>query len=201
MEDALLGRASGDEADGVDGDGLQLQVHCCEAALLLRESEMRVSLFCALFWFCLLSAQAPWDVGGGGVLGLINLSACGRNPPVTKLKGHTGSIQDLAFSPFYESILATASEGRWRERPASALLLELPSGASACEPFSPCGCFVSSDTTIRIWDAPDDGGEREVKDAVSVLSGSSKKLNAIEWNPVADFILASGCFDGVVSVW
>lgn len=55
--------------------------------------------------------QAPWDVGGGGVLGLINLADCGRNPPVTKIKGHTGSIQDLGFSPFYESILASGSEG------------------------------------------------------------------------------------------
>lgn len=44
-------------------------------------------------------------------MGLINLADCGRNPPVTKIKGHTGSIQDLAFSPFYESILASGSEG------------------------------------------------------------------------------------------
>lgn len=58
--------------------------------------------------------QAPWDVGGGGMMGLINLSDCGRNPPVTKIKGHTGSIQDLAFSPFYESILASGSEGMRR---------------------------------------------------------------------------------------
>lgn len=45
------------------------------------------------------------------MMGLINLADCGRNPPVTKIKGHTGSIQDLAFSPFYESILASGSEG------------------------------------------------------------------------------------------
>lgn len=61
-----------------------------------------------------LFSQAPWDVGGGGMMGLINLSDCGRNPPVTKIKGHTGSIQDLAFSPFYESILASGSEGMRR---------------------------------------------------------------------------------------
>ncbi|CDJ39773.1 Coronin, related [Eimeria tenella] len=111
---------------------------------------------------------APWDVGGGGMMGLINLSDCGRNPPVTKIKGHTGSIQDLAFSPFYESILASGSE----------------------------------DMTIRIWDVPSDPPPgHELKDPVAILTGSAKKLIATEWNPVADFILASGCFDGTVALW
>ncbi|XP_026191371.1 coronin-A [Cyclospora cayetanensis] len=111
---------------------------------------------------------APWDVGGGGMMGLINLADCGRNPPVTKIKGHTGSIQDLAFSPFYESILASGSE----------------------------------DMTIRIWDVPSDPPPgHELKDPVAILSGSAKKVIATEWNPVADFILASGCFDGVVALW
>ncbi|CDJ28365.1 Coronin, related [Eimeria mitis] len=111
---------------------------------------------------------APWDVGGGGMMGLINLADCGRNPPVTKIKGHTGSIQDLAFSPFYESILASGSE----------------------------------DMTIRIWDVPSDPPPgHELKDPVAILTGSAKKVIATEWNPVADFILASGCFDGTVALW
>ncbi|CDJ49705.1 Coronin, related [Eimeria brunetti] len=111
---------------------------------------------------------APWDVGGGGMMGLINLADCGRNPPVTKIKGHTGSIQDLAFSPFYESILASGSE----------------------------------DMTIRIWDVPSDPpAGHELKDPVAILTGSAKKVIATEWNPVADFILASGCFDGTVALW
>ncbi|KAL8449819.1 hypothetical protein Emed_002782 [Eimeria media] len=115
-----------------------------------------------------LYIAAPWDVGGGGMMGLIKLSDCGRNPPVTKIKGHTGSIQDLAFSPFYESILASGSE----------------------------------DMTIRIWDVPSDPPPgHELKDPVAILSGSSKKVIATEWNPVADFVLASGCFDGTVSLW
>ncbi|CDI77256.1 hypothetical protein, conserved [Eimeria acervulina] len=110
---------------------------------------------------------APWDVGGGGMMGLINLADCGRNPPVTKIKGHTGSIQDLAFSPFYESILASGSE----------------------------------DMTIRIWDVPSDPPPgHELKDPVAILTGSAKKVIATEWNPVADFILASGCFDGTVAL-
>ncbi|KAL8440011.1 hypothetical protein Efla_004927 [Eimeria flavescens] len=102
------------------------------------------------------------------MMGLIKLSDCGRNPPVTKIKGHTGSIQDLAFSPFYQSILASGSE----------------------------------DMTIRIWDVPSDPpAGHELKDPVAILSGSAKKVVATEWNPVADFILASGCFDGTVGLW
>lgn len=111
---------------------------------------------------------APWDVGGGGMMGLINIADCGRNPPVTKIKGHTGTIQDLAFSPFYESILASGSE----------------------------------DMTIRIWDVPSDPPPgHELKDPLAILSGAEKKIIATEWNPVADFILASGCFDGTVALW
>ncbi|PFH33567.1 putative coronin [Besnoitia besnoiti] len=53
---------------------------------------------------------APWDVGGGGVLGILRLADIGRNPAVAKIKGHTASIQDTNFSPFHRDILATACE-------------------------------------------------------------------------------------------
>ena len=56
--------------------------------------------------------------------------------------------------------------------------------------------------TIRIWDVPSDPPPgHELKDPVAILSGSAKKVIATEWNPVADFILASGCFDGTVALW
>lgn len=53
---------------------------------------------------------APWDVGGGGVLGILRIADIGRNPAVGKIKGHTSSIQDTNFSPFHRDILATACE-------------------------------------------------------------------------------------------
>lgn len=56
--------------------------------------------------------------------------------------------------------------------------------------------------TIRIWDVPSDPPPgHELKDPLAILSGSAKKVIATEWNPVADFILASGCFDGTVALW
>ncbi|KAL8455782.1 hypothetical protein Emag_000356 [Eimeria magna] len=56
--------------------------------------------------------------------------------------------------------------------------------------------------TIRVWDVPSDPPPgHELKDPVAILSGSSKKVIATEWNPVADFVLASGCFDGTVALW
>lgn len=56
--------------------------------------------------------------------------------------------------------------------------------------------------TIRIWDVPSDPpAGHELKDPVAILSGSAKKVIATEWNPVADFILASGCFDGTAALW
>lgn len=53
---------------------------------------------------------APWDVGGGGVLGILKLADVTRNPPVAKIKGHTSTIQDTNFNPFHSHVLATACE-------------------------------------------------------------------------------------------
>lgn len=61
---------------------------------------------------------------------------------------------------------------------------------------------LRADMTIRIWDVPSDPPPgHELKDPVAILTGSAKKVIATEWNPVADFILASGCFDGAVALW
>lgn len=52
----------------------------------------------------------PWDVGSGGIVALIDINNFGRNPPIVKLSGHCGSIQDLAFNEFDENIIASASD-------------------------------------------------------------------------------------------
>eukprot|EP00922_Rhytidocystis_sp_ex-Travisia-forbesii_P069228 GHVS01103288.1.p1 GENE.GHVS01103288.1~~GHVS01103288.1.p1 ORF type:complete len:429 (+),score=48.87 GHVS01103288.1:253-1539(+) len=111
---------------------------------------------------------APWDVGGGGMIGVMKLEACTRKPDVIRIKGHTAQIFDVAFSPFYSSLLASCSE----------------------------------DQTIRIWDIPEDPpANQEMKDAVAILSGHTKKVILVQMNPVADFVLASVSSDQTVKIW
>ncbi|GAW83876.1 coronin [Plasmodium gonderi] len=52
----------------------------------------------------------PWEVDGGGLIGVIRLENQMRNPPVIKLKGHTSAILDLQFNPCFSEILASGSE-------------------------------------------------------------------------------------------
>ncbi|GBE58668.1 WD G-beta repeat containing protein, putative [Babesia ovata] len=54
----------------------------------------------------------PWEVGGGGLITLINMDKLGRNSGADRLnfKGHTGSIQDITFNEFDNSVFASASD-------------------------------------------------------------------------------------------
>ncbi|KAF8819319.1 putative coronin [Cardiosporidium cionae] len=102
---------------------------------------------------------APWEAGGGGILGVMHIKDCVR---------HTSSIQDVAFSPFYASMVATASD----------------------------------DTTVRVWDIPPELDESpELKDSIAILSSHVKKVLFVGWNPIVDFVLATGSFDATVKLW
>ena len=53
----------------------------------------------------------PWKAGGGGQIAVMKVDDYARftvNDPM--IKGHSGSITDFQFSPFYDNILCTASE-------------------------------------------------------------------------------------------
>ncbi|CDR97314.1 WD domain, G-beta repeat containing protein, putative [Babesia bigemina] len=54
----------------------------------------------------------PWEVGGGGLITLINIDKLGRNSGSDRMnfKGHTGSIQDITFNEFDNNLFASASD-------------------------------------------------------------------------------------------
>lgn len=53
----------------------------------------------------------PWEVGGGTVAAAISIDDIGnRSPAIVQFKGHRGVIQDIAFSPFYDTLFATTSD-------------------------------------------------------------------------------------------
>jgi WD40 repeat protein len=60
---------------------------------------------------------------------------------------------------------------------------------------------ASEDTTVKIWNLPNEGFEGHKEDAVQTLHGHTKKVGAIKWHPIANNILASSATDQIVKVW
>lgn len=57
-----------------------------------------------------LFIAACWQTGGGGAVGVIPLKNTGKLGEIPLISGHKGPVLDVAFSPFNDHILATASE-------------------------------------------------------------------------------------------
>jgi len=58
----------------------------------------------------------------------------------------------------------------------------------------------SEDTTLRLWNIPEDFTE-DVTEPLAKLSGHSKKVNLVQFHPAAESIVASAGFEGNVKVW
>jgi len=58
-----------------------------------------------------LYTAIPWKTGGGGVIAVQKAYEYKRlEADVPLIKGHAGPVVDFEFSPFNDSLLATASE-------------------------------------------------------------------------------------------
>jgi len=51
----------------------------------------------------------PWNVGGGGAVGVLDTKNPGKLSEVPLFSGHRGAVLDLDWNPFHDSILATSS--------------------------------------------------------------------------------------------
>ncbi|KAM3141300.1 hypothetical protein pb186bvf_006685 [Paramecium bursaria] len=58
----------------------------------------------------------------------------------------------------------------------------------------------TSDSTVQIWKIPEKI-EADITQPVTILGGHDKKVNLIQWNPVASWLLASASHDSKVKVW
>lgn len=63
--------------------------------------------------YCAVNSQflaVCWQTGGGGAAAVIPLKSTGKLGDVPLVDGHSAPVLDVAFSPFNDNILATASE-------------------------------------------------------------------------------------------
>eukprot|EP00438_Fugacium_kawagutii_P000338 Skav202892 [mRNA] locus=scaffold131:9458:10807:- [translate_table: standard] len=60
---------------------------------------------------------------------------------------------------------------------------------------------ASEDTTLKLWQIPDEGLKSHLKDPVLTLEGHGKKVSFCTFNPTAENILASTSFDMTCKIW
>jgi hypothetical protein len=62
-------------------------------------------------------------------------------------------------------------------------------------------CTCSEDTTVKIWQIPEEGMKAHMKEPSAVLEGHEKKVSFCTWNPTAAGIIASTAFDFKTIIW
>ncbi|KAE9368130.1 actin binding protein-like protein [Stipitochalara longipes BDJ] len=115
-----------------------------------------------------------WEASGGGAFAVIPVNEKGRLPEQIPLfRGHTGPVLDTDWNPFNDRIIASGSD----------------------------------DGKVFIWQVPqgftlysDDEEPHDVA-PVSKLTGHSRKVGQVLFNPAAENILASASGDYTIKLW
>ncbi|KAL8741231.1 MAG: hypothetical protein Q9190_006139 [Brigantiaea leucoxantha] len=116
-----------------------------------------------------------WEASGGGAFAVIPLNEKGRLPDQLPLfRGHKAVVLDTDWSPFDDSLLASSSDD------GKAFIWRVPEGFT-----------LRADDDV---DLPDVG-------PISQLSGHSRKVGHVLFNPAAENILATSSGDYTVKIW
>jgi WD40 repeat protein len=115
------------------------------------------------------------------------------DPAVRVLRGHTGSVKGVAFSPDGTTLASVGDEtaGRlklWRVADGSLLYsVDAHEGGAYCVSFSPDGKLIATggqDGLVRLWNAADGAPIRN-------LTGSVADLTSVAFSPDGHTIAAS----------
>ncbi|KAH8690241.1 putative actin-binding protein [Talaromyces proteolyticus] len=117
-----------------------------------------------------------WETGGGGAFAVIPLEERGKLPErIPLFRGHTAAVLDTDWNPFNDSLIASGSD----------------------------------DGKIFLWRVPDNFTVRpdvepdNVQDIspVGKLSGHSRKVGQVLFNPAAENVLATASGDFSIKIW
>ncbi|KAI2626642.1 DUF1900-domain-containing protein [Hypoxylon sp. NC1633] len=115
-----------------------------------------------------------WEASGGGAFAVIPLGEKGKLPDVIPLfRGHTAAVLDTDWNPFNDHLIASASE----------------------------------DGKVMLWQVPQDftlltdAEEPPDVSPVAKLTGHSRKVGQVLFNPAAENILASASGDLTIKLW
>uniref|UniRef100_A0A7S1VA20 Coronin n=1 Tax=Sexangularia sp. CB-2014 TaxID=1486929 RepID=A0A7S1VA20_9EUKA len=147
-----------------------------------------------------------WGTAGGGAVAVVNFSDKGKLPEGDKMpiiNGHKNPVLDLAWNPFNESLLATASEdgyskiwkiadeGLTESLTADDAVQSLKGhrrkvGTVAWHPTANNVLATSSqDYTVKLWDI--EKGEAKV-----TLDGPKDLIHATQWNRDGSLLAITG---------
>ncbi|KAL9591849.1 MAG: hypothetical protein Q9179_007312 [Wetmoreana sp. 5 TL-2023] len=116
-----------------------------------------------------------WEASGGGAFAVIPLNEKGRLPEQLPLfRGHKAVVLDTDWSPFDDSLIASGSDD------GKAFIWRVPQGF-----------------TLRTEEGED------VKDVAPIqqLTGHSRKVGHVLFNPAASNVLATSSGDYTVKIW
>ncbi|KAK5174772.1 Coronin-like protein crn1 [Saxophila tyrrhenica] len=115
-----------------------------------------------------------WEASGGGAFAVVPLEERGKLPEQLPLfRGHTAAVLDTDWNPFNDDIIASGSD----------------------------------DGKVFLWQVPDnfslhtDAEEPADVKPVGKLSGHSRKVGHVLFNPAAENILASSSGDYTIKLW
>ncbi|OBT79737.1 hypothetical protein VF21_01492 [Pseudogymnoascus sp. 05NY08] len=115
-----------------------------------------------------------WEASGGGAFAVIPLNEKGRLPEQIPLfRGHTAPVLDTDWNPFNDRIIASGSDD------GKVFIWQVPNGFSLYS----------------------DAEEPEDVSPVSKLTGHSRKVGQVLFNPAAENILASASGDYTIKLW
>lgn len=101
--------------------------------------------------------------------------------------------------------LAVVPSSQFGRLPHDLPLITGHSGAILDFEFNPFDdnmiASCSEDTTVKLWQIPDEGLKGNMKEPLASLDGHGKKVVFSTWNPVAANILASASFDLTCRIW
>ncbi|GAP87511.1 putative coronin-6 [Rosellinia necatrix] len=115
-----------------------------------------------------------WEASGGGAFAVIPVNERGKIPDVIPLfRGHTAAVLDTDWNPFNDRVIASASDD------AKVMLWQVPQGFSL---------FTEAEEPTDV--AP-----------FAKLTGHSRKVGQVLFNPAAENILASASGDLTIRLW